>query len=131
MSSLRKGLGQLVTALGGHEPASLAMWPNRRPEHGASLLRNWLNPACRNKPDLEDIEQLLWIGRLRGIHVAMHSLCESLNYTAPEPVDPKAKLHLLQQAMQQHQRALQEITDAMLRAQQDIDAIAAAGSKVQ
>jgi hypothetical protein len=129
MSSLRKGLVELINTLGGYEAASLALWPNRKSEHGARLLRNWMNPSKRDKPDLEDMEQLLWIGRLRGIHVAINSLCESLNYSAPQVIDPKAKLTLLHQSMQQHQRALQEITDAMLRAQQDIDAIAAADSK--
>jgi ribosomal 50S subunit-associated protein YjgA (DUF615 family) len=123
MSALRDALRKMVTELGGDEAMSRAMWPHRDPVKGALLIRSWLNKNRRNKPDFEDIVDMLRVGRRRGYHDAIAVLLEDLNYARPEPVDPVHKLELLRQSIKDQQQALASLMDAYTRAQQDLAAI--------
>lgn len=117
----RTAIRQMIDELGGAESFSKLMWPKRDPQRGARLINDWLNVKRRDKPDFEEIEQMLWIGRVRGVHVAFHDLSDRLNYSRANPVDPKEKLSAIAEIIQQQKRALDESIANYKRLKFDFD----------
>ena len=74
-------LTSLVKALGKMDAVASHLWPTKA--NGGRYLSDCLNPDRDAKLSLDDVVALLKMGRERGIHWAMHKLCDVAGYQAP------------------------------------------------
>ncbi len=120
-ASWRHALRQLVTDVGGYPAMSKLMWPKRSARTGADRISKWLREGRRERPSLEDIERMLWIGRLHGEHVAFHDLSDRLNYSRSEPVDTKEKLAAMAEGIRRKQASLADLIESYKQLKLDHD----------
>jgi hypothetical protein len=78
-------LANAVKALGNGkiEPVARQLWGPAKRSPG-QYLSDCLNPEREAKLSIPEIIQLLKWARERGIHWAMHALCEEVGYRAPD-----------------------------------------------
>lgn len=94
----RDALRHVVKALGGYEAVGIVLYPTKTRKAAGNWLSDCLNPERAAKPELEDIEALLRMGREAGCHTAMHILADRTNYERPKAAAPKStKCVLLEQ----------------------------------
>jgi hypothetical protein len=74
-------LSSLVKALGKLDAVAHDLWPTK--VHGGRYLSDCLNPDRDAKLSLDDVVALLRMGRAKGIHWAMHKLCDVTGYAPP------------------------------------------------
>jgi hypothetical protein len=74
-------LHSAVKALGKIEAVARDLWPAK--PNGGRYLSDCLNPDRDAKLALEDVVALLKMAREKGVHWAMHQLCDSVGYERP------------------------------------------------
>lgn len=92
---LRDALRHAIKALGGFEAVGTDIWPSKLRKHAGIWLADCLNPERPAKLDLEEFAQILSMARARGIHCAMHQLCDESGYERPSISPMKTKRQLL------------------------------------
>jgi hypothetical protein len=72
----------------GPKEAGVALFPKKAhdPQSAARFLADNLNPDRGEKLDLEQLVQLLRLGKEKGCHAAMDYICHAAGYSRPEPV---------------------------------------------
>lgn len=91
----RDALKHLVKALGGVEAVGVELWPSKTRKAAGNWLSDCLNPERPAKLDIEEIVQLLAMGRDRGIHCAVWQLADEIGYTRPEIAPAKSQYEVL------------------------------------
>ena len=92
-------LTSLVKALGKMDAVASHLWPTKA--NGGRYLSDCLNPDRDAKLSLDDVVALLKMGRERGIHWAMHKLCDVAGYQAPAIARTKTPEQILAERMAQ------------------------------
>lgn len=80
----------------GPKEAGIALFPKKQdPVSAGRFLADNLNPSRGEKLDMEQIIQLLRLGKEKGCHAAMDYICGAAGYSRPEPIteqDEAAKM---------------------------------------
>src|SRR5690606_31526607 len=63
------------------------------------------------KLDIEEIVQLIRMGRERGVHCAIHKLADETGYERPGIAPPKTKAQLIAEQMEYHLREFRRLAD--------------------
>lgn len=92
---LRDALRHAIKALGGFEAVGADIWPSKLRKHAGTWLADCLNPERPAKLDLEEFAQILSMARARGVHCAMHQLCDETGYERPGISPMKTQRQLL------------------------------------
>lgn len=90
----REALRHVVATLGGPKAVGSRMRPDLKPEHAARWLNDCLNHDRREHLHLDQLLQLLRMGREGGAHAAMAYLADDAGYKATpvEPADEHSEL---------------------------------------
>jgi len=107
----RDALKHLVKALGGPEAVGLELWPAKSMKAAGNWLRDCLDPSRQAKLDIEEIVQLIRMGRERGVHCAIHKLADETGYERPGIAPPKTKAQLIGEQMEYHLREFRRLAD--------------------
>jgi hypothetical protein len=83
-------LANAVKALGKQEVVARQLWGPSKPRAG-QYLSDCLNRDREAKFSIQEIVELLKMFRAKGIHWAMHALCEEVGYSNPDIVPLKTK----------------------------------------
>jgi hypothetical protein len=89
------------------EPVALQLWGPAKPRAG-QYLADCLNPDREAKLSIQELVTLLQWARDKGIHWAMHALCEEVGYGKPD-IAPQFT------ESQKRARRMREIADEMQR----------------
>lgn len=91
---IREALRHVVATLGGAKVVGSKMRPDLKPEHAARWLNDCLNNDRREHLHLDQLLQLLRMGREGGAHAAMTYLADDAGYKATpvEPADEHSEL---------------------------------------
>lgn len=84
----RDALRHAVKALGGMDAVGVELWPGKSRKAAGAWLSDCLNAERPAKLDLEELVQILRMARAKGLHLALHFLCDELGYGRPAPVEP-------------------------------------------
>lgn len=87
------------------------LWPTK--PNGGRYLSDCLNPDRDAKLSLDDVVALLKMGRARGIHWAMHKLCDVTGYEAPEIARTKTPEQLLAEQMKKLSAEYSRLADEL------------------
>ena len=118
----RDALRHLIKALGGFEAVGADLWPNKTRKAAGSWLSDCLNDERPAKLDLEDLQALLYLGRVRGVHIGMHYLCEATLYRTPDTISSKEQAVDVEERISRHMKDLEGLI-SQLRDLQGIDEI--------
>lgn len=110
--SIYVALDDIVRAAGGHKKVAGDLWPKK--STGYHSLKNKLNPEHHEKFDLEELMQLLVLGREVECHTAMYFLADETGYERPQIAAPKSPRAIW---LERQARAAAE----MLNAQRELD----------
>lgn len=91
-----QALTDCVRALGGAKKVGATMRPELDPSDAGRWLLDCLNPARKDKLDLQQIIFLLTEARDIGCHAGMTYLCRVSGYADPSPIEPEDELASLQ-----------------------------------
>jgi hypothetical protein len=73
----------------GPKEAGIHLFPKKQdPAAAARSLADNLNPDRGEKLDLEQVIQLLRLGKDKGCHSAMDYICHAAGYSKPAPIEP-------------------------------------------
>lgn len=84
-----QALTDCVRALGGAKVLGHRMRPQLDPQDAGRWLLDCLNPARKDKLDLEQIIFILTEARDVGCHAGLAYLCQVTGYAPPLPVEPE------------------------------------------
>lgn len=75
----------------GPKETGVALFPKKEqdPSAAARYLADNLNPSRDEKLDLEQIMQLLRMGKEKGCHSAINFICDAIGYSRPTPIEPE------------------------------------------
>lgn len=82
-------LRHVVRALGGPKKVGHTLRAGKSPDDAGRWLSNALDGDRRETLHLEDLIQLLRMGREAGCHAGLHELCRAVGYSEPMPVEPE------------------------------------------
>lgn len=82
-------LRHLVRALGGAKKVGYALRSGKSPDDAGRWLSNAIDGDRRETLHLEDLIQLLRMGREAGCHAGVHELCRAVGYSEPQAVEPE------------------------------------------
>lgn len=91
--SIYTALDDIVRACGGYKKVAGILWPKK--STGYASLKNKLNVEHHEKFDLEELLQLLSMGREAGCHTAIYFLADETGYERPKIAAPKSPKALL------------------------------------
>lgn len=114
---LRDALSHAVKALGGFQAVAAELWPAKTLKASENWLRDCLSPERPAKLDIDEIQQILKMGRERGVHCAMYELCDAIGYERPRIVSPRTRAQELASKFQRKAHELQLIADEMAAAE--------------
>lgn len=110
-------LQHLMRVLGGPKKVGYALRQGKSPDDAGRWLSNALDGDRRETLHLEDLIQLLRMGREAGCHVGLQELCRAVGYGEPQPVEPENEIAKLQReyiaatkSMEQLARRMERIT---------------------
>ena len=102
----RDAIRHAVKAMGGFEAVGFDLWPTKTRKAAGIWLSDCLNPERPAKLDLDEIVKIHSLARDKGIHCAMHQLCDETRYVRPEIAPIKTKR---QELAEKYQRLAQEM----------------------
>ena len=109
----RDALRHTIKALGGFEAVGHDLWPAKSRKIAGSWLSDCLNAERPAKLDLEEIETTLRMARERGIHCAMHHLCDRVGYTRTDIAPGRTKHQQLADEYLRHATEMARLADEL------------------
>lgn len=108
-------LAHLVRVLGGAKRVGCTLRPGKSPDAAGVWLTNALSGDRREQLHLDDLMQLLRMGRDAGCHVVMEELSRALAYSAPQPIEPEDQRALLEREFINSVKVQQQILQRLER----------------
>lgn len=96
----RDALRHIVKAMGGVEAVGSELWPAKTRKAAGTWLSDCLNPERPAKLDLEEVVELLRMGRIAQVHCAMDQLASEAGYAKPDIAPTKTPRQELAEKMQ-------------------------------
>lgn len=113
MDGINGALIECVRACGGSKQVGPMLWPEKTPDAAQRLLLACLN---EDRPERLNPDQFILILRMakgKGCHAGIHTLCDLLSYSHPQPIEPRDEVAELQKQFIAATQAMQDLAQRM------------------